>query len=140
VGIGVAPRGMGHEIAFSRTHLVDPTCNELAQAHEGMGARRGLKGVVWGGWGVRPVGKEVLFSPQFEARIGGDQLRDGGQVVSQMEGDGWQCRDAVYEGDGRISQSCDGVVPVPRVPGLVQGRTPVEVEEEISLGGDLPTR
>jgi len=57
-----------------------------------------------------------------------------------MEGDGWQRRDVVYEGDGRISQSCDGIVSVPRVPGLVRGRTPVEVEEEIRLGGNLPTR
>jgi len=73
---------VGREIAFPRTHLLYPACNELAQAHEGMGARRGRKGVVWGGWGVRPVGKEVLFSPQLEAGIGGDNTRDWGQVVS----------------------------------------------------------
>jgi len=72
---------MGRQRAFPRTHMVYPTCNQLAQTHEGMGARRGRKGVVWGGWGVRPVGKEVLSSPQLEARIGGDQPRDRGQVV-----------------------------------------------------------
>jgi len=46
----------------------------------------------------------------------------------------------MYEGDGHVSQSRDGIVPVPWVPDLVRGRTPVEVEEEIRLGGDLPTR
>ena len=29
---------------------------------------------------------------------------------------------------------------VPRVPGLVRGRMPVEVEDEISLGGNFPMR
>jgi len=72
---------VGRKIAFPRTHLVYPACNELAQAHEGMGARRGQKGVVWVGWGVRPVGEEVLFSPQLEASIGGDNPWDRGQVV-----------------------------------------------------------
>ena len=57
-----------------------------------------------------------------------------------MEGDGWQHRDVVAERDGCICQSCDGVVSVSWVPGLVRGGTPVEVEEEIGLGGNLPTR
>jgi len=57
-----------------------------------------------------------------------------------VEGDGRQCSDVVYERDGRISQGCDGVVSVPRVLGLVQSGTPVEVEEEIRLGGNLPIR
>jgi len=56
-----------------------------------------------------------------------------------VEGNGWQWLDIVYEGDGRVSQSCDGVVPVPLVLGLVRGRTPVEVEEEIRLGGNFAT-
>jgi len=72
---------VGREIAFPRTHLVYPACNELAQTHEGMGARRGREGVVWGGRVVRPVVKEELFSPQLEASIGGDNPRDRGQVV-----------------------------------------------------------
>jgi len=46
----------------------------------------------------------------------------------------------VYEGDGRVSQGCDGVVPVPWVLGLVWGRTPVEIEEEIGLGSNFATR
>jgi len=45
----------------------------------------------------------------------------------------------VYEGDGQVSQPCDGVVSVPWVLGLVWGRTPVKVEEEIGSGGNLPT-
>jgi len=56
-----------------------------------------------------------------------------------VEGDGWQRRNIVYEGDGGIRESREGVVSVPRVPGLVRGRTPVEVEEEVRLGGNLPT-
>jgi len=46
----------------------------------------------------------------------------------------------VYKGDGHVSQSCDGVVSVSWVLGLVQSRTPVEVEEEVKLGGNFPTR
>jgi len=46
----------------------------------------------------------------------------------------------MYEGGGRIGQSCDRVVTVPRVLGLIRSSTPVEVEEEIRLGGNLPTR
>jgi len=56
-----------------------------------------------------------------------------------VEGDGWQRRDVVYEGDGRVSQSCDSVVSVPQVLVLVRSRTPVEVEEEIRFGGNLPS-
>jgi len=46
----------------------------------------------------------------------------------------------VYEEDGRVSQSCDGVVSVSRVFRLVRSGTPVEVEKEIGLGGNLPAR
>ena len=81
-----------------------------------------------------------MFSPQFEASIGWDNPRDWGQVVRQVEGDRWQRRDIVNEGDGRVSQSCDGVVSVSRVLGLVRSRTPVKVEEEIRLGCNLHTR
>jgi len=45
----------------------------------------------------------------------------------------------MYDGDGRISQSCDGVVTVSWVLCLVRSRTPVEIEEEIGLGGNFPT-
>jgi len=44
----------------------------------------------------------------------------------------------VYEGDGRVSQGRDGVVSVPRILCLVQSRAPVEVEEEVRLGDNLP--
>ena len=140
VGVRIAPRGVSREIAFPRAHLVYPACNELAQAHEGMGARRGWKGVIRGGWDSRPLGKEVFLSSQLEAGIGGDNPRNWGQVVCQVEGDWWERRDVVYEGDGHASQSRDSVVPVPRVLGLVRGTTPVEVEKEIRLGGNFPTR
>jgi len=72
---------VSREIAFPRTHVVYPACNELAQAHEGMGAHRGRNGVVGGGRGVRPVGKEKLFGPQLEVSVGGDDPRDWGEVV-----------------------------------------------------------
>ena len=57
-----------------------------------------------------------------------------------MEGDGRQCRYVMYERGGHTSPGCDGVVWVPRVLGLVRSRTPVEVEEEIRLGGNLAPR
>jgi len=46
----------------------------------------------------------------------------------------------VYEGDGCVGQGCDGVVSIPRIFQLVRGRTPVEVKEEVRLGGNFPPR
>ena len=46
----------------------------------------------------------------------------------------------MYKGGGGVSQSYDGVVSVPWILGLVWGTTPVEVEEEIRLRGNFPTR
>jgi len=57
-----------------------------------------------------------------------------------MKGDGWQSNHVVNEGGGCVSQSCDGIVSVPWVFGLVRSGTPVEVEKEIGLGGNLPAR
>jgi len=46
----------------------------------------------------------------------------------------------VDEGDGRVSQGCDGVVSVPWILGLVRSGAPVEVEDEVRLGGNFPAR
>ena len=46
----------------------------------------------------------------------------------------------MYEGGGRICQSCDGVLTVSWVLGFVRRGTAFEVEEEIGSGGNLPTR
>ena len=57
-----------------------------------------------------------------------------------MERDGWLGDHIVYEGGCRVSQGCDGVVSIPGVLDLVRSRTPVEVKEEVRLGGNFPTR
>jgi len=44
----------------------------------------------------------------------------------------------VYEGGRHASQSCDGVVSLPRVPVLVWSRSPVEVKKEISWAVIFP--
>jgi len=54
-----------------------------------------------------------------------------------MEGDGWQSDHIVDQRGGRLSQSCNGIVSVPRNPGLVHSGMPIEIEEEIRLRGDL---
>ena len=46
----------------------------------------------------------------------------------------------MYEGDGRVSQGCDSIVSVPQILCLVRSRAPVDVEEEVRLGGNLPAR
>ena len=46
----------------------------------------------------------------------------------------------MYEGDSRIRQSWHRVVSVSWVLGLVRDGVPVEVEEEVGVGGNLPTR
>jgi len=53
-------------------------------------------------------------------------------------GNGRQREDVVYEGGGRVCQGSDGVVSVSWVLGLVWSGPPVEVEEEVGLGGDFP--
>jgi len=45
----------------------------------------------------------------------------------------------VDERDGHVSQSSDVLVSVPRIPDIFRSGTPVEIEEEIRLGGNLPT-
>jgi len=44
------------------------------------------------------------------------------------------------EGDGSVSQSCDGVLSVSLVLDLVRGGAPIEIEEQVRLGSNLPTR
>jgi len=85
------------------------------------------------------VRKEELFGPHLEAGIRWNNPRDWGQVICQVEGNGWQRSNVVYERGGRVSQGRDGVVSVPWVLGLVGCRTLVKVEEKVRLGGDLPT-
>ena len=80
-----------------------------------------------------------MFGPYFEAGIRWNHSRDWGQVICQVERNGWQRSDVVYKRGGRVSQGCDGVVSVPWVLGLFRCRTPVKVEEKVRLGGDLPT-
>jgi len=67
---------------------MDPSCNELPQAHEGMVACRGQIRVVRGGQGGRPVGEEELLGWEFEAHIRWDNPRNRREIVRQMEGDG----------------------------------------------------
>ena len=77
---------------------------------------------------------------QFEARVRWDNPRDRGQVVRQVEGDRRQSDHIVDERDGCVSQSGDGIVPVPKIPGLVCSGRSIEIEDEIRLGGNLSTR
>ena len=81
-----------------------------------------------------------MFSLQLEAGTRWDKPWDRGQVVCQVEGNGRQRRDVTYDGGGGVSQSWDGIVSLPWILDHVRSRTPVEVEEEIRLGGNFPTR
>ena len=35
--VAVEPRRVGGQVTFSRSHLVDPSCQELGEAHERVG-------------------------------------------------------------------------------------------------------
>lgn len=52
------PGAVGGQVTVSSTHLVDPSCHEFSQTHEG----------VWGeAWRLAVVGRcEVLICPFFE--------------------------------------------------------------------------
>ena len=62
------------------------------------------------------------------------------KVVHQVDEHGWQSDYIVDERGGCVSQSCDDIMPVPRILGLVGSGTPIEVEQEIRLAGNLPMR
>jgi len=59
--------------------------------------------------------------------------------MSQVDGEGRQSDDTVDERDGRVGQSGNGIMTVPQIPGLVRSGGPIQVEEEIGLGGNLST-
>jgi len=47
VWVLVKPGGVGGQVALSRTHLVDPSCHKLPQAHERVWGEGGGVLVVW---------------------------------------------------------------------------------------------
>jgi len=50
IGILVVPRGVGHEVAFRRSHLVDSSSHELPLPHEGVWGKGRVIVIVRGGW------------------------------------------------------------------------------------------
>jgi len=68
VGIGGPPCWVGGQVAFSGSHLVDPSCNELAQAHKGPLVQGGEVVVIpWCREEAWPLCKEGLPDPFFGA-------------------------------------------------------------------------
>ena len=46
--VTVEPGRVSGQVAFSRSHLVNPACQELGKTHERMGGQSGREGVVVG--------------------------------------------------------------------------------------------
>jgi len=71
IGIGGPPCGVGVQAAFTGSHLVDPSCYELAQSHKGPRPQGG-KGVVipWCREEAWPVCKEGLPDLIFQGGVG----------------------------------------------------------------------
>jgi len=65
-GVLVGPRWVGGQVAFCRSHLVDPPRHKLSQAHEGVGAEGG------GIFVVRRRG--VFFGPFLEEHAPSNQI------------------------------------------------------------------
>jgi len=57
-GVLIGPRWVGGQVAFSRSHLVDPPRHKLSQAHEGVGGEGGGVVIVRRCW--------VFFGPFLE--------------------------------------------------------------------------
>jgi len=57
----VVPGVVCCQVAFSRAHFVDPSCDKLPKPCEGVRAGPGRIGVVWEGQSSGPVSQEVLF-------------------------------------------------------------------------------
>jgi len=57
VGVLVEPQGVGSQVAFRCSHLVDPSCHKLPQSHKGV---RGEGGGVFVVRGRGVVGSPVL--------------------------------------------------------------------------------
>jgi len=60
---------MGGKVALARGHLVDPSSDEFAKAHEGVRVDRRRVEIIRGCRGRGPVREEELLGPQFESEV-----------------------------------------------------------------------
>ena len=71
ISIGGHPCRVGGQVAFAGSHLVYPSCYELAQAHKGLRVPGGEVVVIpWCREEVWPLRKEGLPDPLFQGGVG----------------------------------------------------------------------
>jgi len=76
VGIGGAPGWVSGKVAFAGSHLVDPSCYELAQGHKWLWVQAGEVVVIpWCWEEAGPLCKEGLPHPIFQGGV--DVIQQG---------------------------------------------------------------
>ena len=64
VSVLIGPGGVGGQVTFGSSHLVDPPCQEFSQAHEGVRGEGGWIFVIRGRGGIGgPVLEEHVPNP-----------------------------------------------------------------------------
>ena len=75
------------QIALTGSHLMDAACNELVQAHEGVGGEAGWVGIVLRGREIcSPSFQEFLLDSPSEGRICSGNQGGGGYVCARRGG------------------------------------------------------
>ena len=70
IGFGGPPCQVGGQVAFAGSHLVEPSCSELAQAHKGPWVQGGEVVVVpWRREEAWPLRKKGLLDPRFQGGV-----------------------------------------------------------------------
>ena len=106
VGVLVEPGGVGGQVAFRRSHLVNPSCSKLPQTHERVRGEGGRIVVVWGSGCVGgPVLEVHVPSACSKDLVGFSHELGWGDFQSQRGGGGaWRTRGT------RVRPSCNGRV------------------------------
>ena len=96
VGVFRPPGGVGSQIALVGTHLMEASCNELVQAHKGVGVEAaGVRVVVGGGVEGVPLAHHEELGSTLQGLVGvcheeggGGYFRRAGVVSSTPRGSG----------------------------------------------------
>ena len=107
VRVLVEPGGVGGQVAFRRSPLVDPSCHKVPQAHEGMRREGGGIVVVWGsGYVGGPILEKHVPNAVSKGTVGFPHEFGGRDFCSRRCGgvkDQVEARKAFLQWEGEVS-------------------------------------
>ena len=105
-GIGVfrLPGGVGGKVAPAGTHLMKASCNELVQAHKGVGVEAaGVRVVVGGGVEGVPFTHHEELGANLQGLVGVRHKEGGGDILA---GRGWYLQHEGEAGEAFAQWDC----------------------------------